>query len=100
MKTGELLVLQLMEECAEVQQRASKLLRFGPEEVEPGNVGMTNRGRLYHEVLDLMAVLRMLEVARILPEASKEEIERHVAAKTAKVEQYLQYSRELRLVED
>lgn len=54
------LLTVLMEECAEVQQRASKLIRFGRDEVQPGQA-LTNKTRLSHELGDLTAVVRMAE---------------------------------------
>lgn len=46
----------LIEECAEVQQRATKMLRFGVEEIQPGQPD-TNRLRLSDEAGDLYAML-------------------------------------------
>lgn len=46
----------LMEEAAEVQQRASKILRFGRDEVQPGQ-DLTNKIRLSGEVGDFLALV-------------------------------------------
>ncbi|MEH6358963.1 MAG: hypothetical protein V7745_08235 [Pseudomonadales bacterium] len=54
----ELLVI-LMEECAEVTQRASKAIRFGLEEVQPGQE-YTNAQRLAHEIGDINEVVNRL----------------------------------------
>jgi hypothetical protein len=48
----------LIEEAAEVQQRATKMLRFGISEVQPGQP-FTNRERLGDEVGDFSAILEM-----------------------------------------
>lgn len=48
----------LIEECAEVQQRATKALRFGPTEVQPGQP-LTNVQRMSLEVGDLLEVIDM-----------------------------------------
>jgi NTP pyrophosphatase (non-canonical NTP hydrolase) len=48
----------LIEECAEVQQRATKLLRFGRDEVQPGQPH-NNRERLSGELGDLNAIVEM-----------------------------------------
>ena len=53
----EILVI-LIEECAEVQHRATKALRFGMGEIQPGQPD-TNSARLAEEVGDLSAVLDM-----------------------------------------
>lgn len=66
----ELLVI-LMEECAEITQRASKALRFGLHEVQPGQP-LSNIERLDDEVGDLMAVVGRLSDRRILNMASVE----------------------------
>lgn len=48
----------LIEECAEVIQRATKMLRFGIEETQPGQE-YTNRERLGHEVGDVSEMIDM-----------------------------------------
>lgn len=45
----------LIEECAEVQQRATKMLRFGVEEVQPGQ-DLNNAERLSLEFGDLREI--------------------------------------------
>jgi hypothetical protein len=61
----EILII-LMEECAEIIQRASKLLRFGATEIQPGQ-SLTNTQRLAREVGDLNEVLRSLEELKLMP---------------------------------
>lgn len=79
------------EEGAEVAQRASKALRFGLHEVQPGQP-LTNLQRLIGEVQDLLAAVEMLhdEINRplVLDRAAME-------AKKVKVEKFLAYSAEL-----
>jgi hypothetical protein len=53
----ELLTI-LIEEAAEVQQRATKLLRFGAMETQPGQFN-TNAWRLSQEIGDLVAVINL-----------------------------------------
>lgn len=53
----ELLTI-LMEECAEVQQRACKTLRFGVDEIQPEQP-YDNTDRLSIEVGDLLTVIDM-----------------------------------------
>ena len=52
---AELLII-LIEECAEVAQRATKMLRFGIDEIQP-NQPHDNTQRLSVEVGDLLAVV-------------------------------------------
>lgn len=54
----EILVI-LIEECAEVQQRATKMIRFGRDDVEAGHP-MNNAYRLSHEIGELR---RMIDIA-------------------------------------
>lgn len=54
----ELLTI-LIEEAAEVQQRATKLLRFGATEVQPGQ-SHTNAQRLTSEIGDMACMVGLL----------------------------------------
>ena len=60
MNRKEYLLTLVMEECAEVAQRASKAMRFGLNEVQPGTEEETNANRLIYEFNDLMAVMELL----------------------------------------
>lgn len=78
----------LIEECAEVTQRATKLLRFGRDEVQPGQ-DITNRDRLSLEVGDLLGMIEMA--------ADRGLIDMRIARaavpnKIAKVHLYMQHS--------
>lgn len=89
MTRTELLLLQLAEECAEVQQRIIKALRFGLQERQPGQ-DFTNTQRIEAEFADLLGVHELLcEGGQSLnwphPQA--------INAKKAKVEKFLKYSR-------
>lgn len=79
----------LAEECVEVAQRASKAIRFGLMEVQPGQ-GLTNKVRLEQELEDLLGVMRMLKL-NPNPMMFKKKEER--------VEKYMAYSRDLGRVE-
>jgi hypothetical protein len=56
----------LVEECAEVIQRATKALRFGIDEVQPGQ-GWTNGARIGFEVGDLYATLDLAVKHKLVP---------------------------------
>lgn len=73
----------LAEECAEVAQRAAKAIRFGLEEVQPGQL-LSNRQRLEHELADLHTVAHMLSLNVGVS-----------LEKAEKVEHFMSYSREL-----
>jgi len=98
MTVEQLLLTQLMEECAEVAQRASKAIRFGLYETEP-NQAYTNKERLLHEIQDFLGTLKTLEEYDVihLPDHSMCQA---IDAKVKKVENYLIYSRECGVLDD
>lgn len=60
MNRKEHLLSCLAEECNEVAQRVSKALRFGLQEIEPGQ-HQTNAQRIMQEFGDVLAVIELLE---------------------------------------
>lgn len=60
----ELLTI-LIEECAEVAQRATKLLRFGAGEIQPGHL-LNNVERMSAEIGDLKVMVSMLQDRRLV----------------------------------
>ncbi len=92
-RDDHLLVL-LIEECAEIQHRASKALRFGLSEMQR-NQERTNAERLGEEIDDLTAVLQLVRGANLVPPASSERI----GKKLVKIENYAAYSKILGRVE-
>jgi hypothetical protein len=84
------LLLILAEECAEVAQRASKALRFGIEEKQPGQ-NKTNGERLQEEMVDLYAVWEMIvEEIDEVPSIFVADLQ----VKRLKVEKFMKYSKE------
>lgn len=81
----ELLTI-LAEECCEVAQRCTKALRFGVEEVQPGQ-SRTNGDRIGLEVGDFMEVAARLMEMGIVPEWS---VEAGRQAKSAQLAKYMQ----------
>ena len=76
----------LIEEAAEVQQRATKLLRFGRDEVQPGQ-DLTNAQRLSRELGDMAVMVEMAIVAGlVLPS----EINGQQAEKRRKLRTFMQ----------
>lgn len=78
------------EECVEVAQRLTKALRFGLEEVQPGQT-QTNRERIYHEYWQLRASLGMAGIDAWHNGDDSKAVERE---KVEKVEHFLNYSAE------
>lgn len=80
----------LGEECNEVAVRCSKAMRFGLQEIQPGQE-LTNAQRIMIEVNDVYAMLAMLNDAGVIdPEPNLKAIE----DKVFKVEKFLLYSKE------
>ena len=93
----ELLTI-LIEEAAEVQQRATKMLRFGIHEVQPGQPH-TNRERLSIELGDLMAVITLsLEPDVDLINAAI--VENQIEKKIIKLEKFMQSSKPEKVEDD
>lgn len=87
----------LIEECAEVireavdvQQRATKMLRFGTDEMPPGQL-QTNLERLAGEVGDLLAVINLMMKERHLSETLVEEA---LFRKQERLAKYMQTEKE------
>lgn len=90
MRTEHLLVI-LGEECCEVAQRASKALRFGLGEAQPGQAE-TNAARLLGEYAHIVAAVEMLTDAGAFDGTDRDAIVRRCGEKRAAVERFLRYS--------
>jgi hypothetical protein len=82
---AELLTI-LMEECSEATQRASKAIRFGLDEIQPGQP-LSNSERLAAELGDVLAMVDKLVDARVVKCA---DVERTRLTKHAKLAKYMQ----------
>lgn len=84
----ECLLTSLIEECCETGQRATKALRFGIEEIQPGQK-LTNKERLIYEFNDIFAAMELLQengcIDRIIDRSYIEE-------KKIKIEKFIKYS--------
>lgn len=89
------LLVCLIEECAEIIQRACKAIRFGMDEVQPGQ-NLNNLDRISGEVDDFLGVAKMLEVEDCMVlHSDRIAIEK----KVAKVNQFMGLSRDRGLLE-
>lgn len=95
---AQFLLLKLSEECAEVAQRAAKQMQYGRDEIQKDQP-LTNGQRLREELNDLLGVVDMLEDVGEVSRANRNERLLASTAKYAKMEQYLQLSRDLGFVE-
>jgi len=93
MTRQEHLLTIAIEECNELAQRLSKILRFGMDEIQPGQ-SLTNVERARYEYSDLAAVLEMIAPPTPSGGQIHPPLGSAMDAKRAKVEQFLQYSAE------
>jgi hypothetical protein len=93
----EHLLTIIAEESTEIAKCATKALRFGLTDTEPGK-DENNATRMTLEYLDLIAVLEMLRdenpAFRLWHQRAKFGINEKIAAKREKVEKFLLYSKE------
>lgn len=94
MNRTEHLLTVLGEEGAEVAQRVSKALRFGLEEVQPGQPD-DNAERIRFEVYDLIGTYMILAEEQALPplHLDAELVERFTERKRTKIETFMAISR-------
>lgn len=86
-------LLLLMEECAEVAHAASKQLRFGADEIQPGQP-CRNQTRLRMEIMDLLACVRFLEQSGQLPKIYYPvDLDLHMYNKQPRIDAALRISR-------
>jgi hypothetical protein len=89
--TVEHLLVCLMEECAEVQQAASKCLRFGLDDKYPER-NSTNREDLLNELVDLDAIAEMLQAAKVVGSYTNLDYAMRVRRKKQKVAHWMAYA--------
>lgn len=87
------LLLLAAEEGSEVAQAATKAMRFGAQEVYKA-AGLSNEARLQAEFNDILAVMEMLNEEGLVLYRNEDMIKE----KKAKVEKFMQYSKDLGIV--
>lgn len=92
-------LIVLMEECSEtileltaVIQRASKQLRFGRDEVQPGQ-DRANHERLRIEIMDVLACIRILQLSQQIERIEEADVDAHFVEKQEKISRMLAISR-------
>lgn len=90
------MLICLIEECAEVIQRACKAIRFGMDEKEPGQ-DKTNQVRLDEEWQDLQGVVQMNQHVGNIPEGFG--TGPAIGEKKRKVAKYIKYSEDIGTLE-
>ncbi|MBI1299414.1 hypothetical protein GC175_31180 [bacterium] len=89
MNTTEHLLTCLLEEAAEIQQAVSKAMRFGLDDGNP-NRNTTNADDIALEIVDLLAVVVLLQEQGILKEPK--DIDILLKAKRDRVTKYMVYA--------
>jgi NTP pyrophosphatase (non-canonical NTP hydrolase) len=97
MSREQFLLLKLAEECAEVAQMCSKCMQFGLEETYQIE---TNKERLHKELVDVLAVVSMLNTDSNFDFQPSVEAMEAMEEKCAKIDKYYKYSVKLGKVED
>lgn len=97
-------LLKLAEECAKVAQSCSKQIQFGAETCQADGPSTTkvadsNHIRLRQEILDLLAVVTMLEERGEIISMGQDIRAYTLEAKRVKIAKYLVYSQSLGQVE-
>lgn len=96
MNTEKYLLTCLAEECAELAQAASKAIRFGLENAaEPDKP--TNLQRINEELMDILAVIEILDDSGILVQTGSRD---YLDTKKSKVYKMLYLSGELGIVDN
>ena len=98
MNSIENLYVVASEECAEIQQCISKILRFGESNHHPDRPGDTNARELLIEYYQLQGIMEMIIDNGVLGHMSEKEIEIIKAKKRCKVSDYAQLSKSLGLI--
>ena len=101
MNNIENLYIVASEECAEIQQCISKILRFGESNHHPDRPNDTNAIELLTEYYQLQGVMEMIIDHGVLGHMSEKEIETIEtikAKKRCKVSDYAQLSKSLGLI--
>lgn len=89
----EYLMVTMMEECAEIQQNVSKILRFGPGDRYPADAPMDNIQKLQIEMADLIGTVEMLEERGLKIRTMDMAMVKAIKAKKQKVLGFMVYAR-------
>jgi hypothetical protein len=92
MNRKEHLLTIAAEECGEVAQRLTKILRFGIFETQPGQ-DKDNNYRFYQELADLEATVELLEKEGILIYPGEDMMLKWKQKKVENIEHFLEYSK-------
>lgn len=100
MTKSENLLVTLSEECAEVQQAVSKVLRFGRDNYNPATPQVTNELEVLTEYYQLVAVMEMLIESGVLKQLCDYEITKIKASKKYNVKLHQSISQDCGCIKD
>ena len=92
MTKQENILVTIMEECVEVQQAISKVLRFGYNNYHPSKPGTENWYTVLEEYYQLIAAVDFAQSQMILPQLGDNECNLIKMEKVAKMEKWLKVS--------
>jgi hypothetical protein len=84
--------LELLAALLATGKRCSKQLRFGRDEVQPGQL-LANHERLRGELLDVLACIRFLERSGQIERIGESDVDTHMQAKQQKIDAMIALSR-------
>ena len=88
LSTRELLLIAAIEECGELIQELSKVLRFGSDGCHPDEPELQNVKRVMREYHQLEAVIALLQTKGILPHLHVTERQRIIGSKWKRLGEY------------
>ena len=101
MTKNENLFVTAMEECAEIQQAISKILRFGKNNYHPNDPNKeTNEHQFLKEYYQLKAVVNMLLINDVLSDLTEDEILDIISNKYQNINNFQQLSMHLGTIND
>ena len=94
MNKTEYLLTCLIEEAAEVQQAATKCLRFGMADQWPAENSPLNKEKLIYELLDLITVIEMIDLKEDIYRPFSDISRQHIRIKKQKIITFMAYSQQ------
>lgn len=93
MNKKEILLVKLIEECAEVSKVATKYLRFGAESIGPKEI-KSNRDLLEEELMDIWAIWQYIIEEGMVDEPG-DSMDYRLEGRIERIEKYLEVSKQL-----
>jgi hypothetical protein len=82
---------ETIDECLQAQKRVSKLKRFGPDDIMPGQL-VDNATRLRNEILDVLLCVEMLTERGLFKRITQQDVNHAYFERKAKIDSNLERS--------